>query len=240
MAISAFEEDEISEKIPDIQYVSAGFAEKSTAKNLQSEFAAIADGMAAQVDKTSLRLLSCATIEEFRQLRKELFPIFVNLSKAFSSLALATIPPPALGRIIQESINETEQEFVSHGHCYLSDDEYKEALFSILTLKSTQKLIPHLITCKPKDEPEDRKLANDYFIATAYARMHLHCLQMAMESSMSLNQDILKELLGGMRTSLMAYSYARAGLELRGLPNYGEPQEEIIWDEEDQALANAE
>ncbi len=239
MALATFEEEQIK-AVSDSPFLSAGFAEKATSHSLNKEFADIALGMATQVDKIALRLLHCTTIEEFQELRKEQFPIFVNLSKAFSNLVLASIPPSAVGRIAQESLVNTEQEFVSQGPFYLSDDDYKEVLFSISTLKSAQKLIPQIISAKPSNEIEDQKLSVDYFIATIYSKMHLHCLQIAMAESMSLNRGILEVLLEGMRASVMAYAYARAGIEFRGLPKYEDDQEEVIWDEEDQALANAE
>jgi len=241
MAIAAFEKDQIQE-VPEIHFSFGGFVGRSTSKSLQKDFADIAEAIGAQIDKTSLQLLGCGTVDEFISLRHEVFPLVLNLTKAYSNLTLAALPPTLIGRIVSESLIGTEDEFTSQGKAYLSDDDYREALFSISTLKSTQKLIPRLIAIKPSDDVEDAKLADRYFSNTVYARMHLDCLRMAMEREMSLNQDILRELLDGMRASLMAYSYARAGLELRGLPNYsdGDAQEEIIWDEEDQSLADAE
>ena len=228
-------------QVPDITFASTSFAEKTESKNYSEEFAEIVEGIAKQIDKSSLLLLTCETLIEFCKLREEVFPLFVKLSRASSNIALAALSQLEISRMVQRTLKETKKEIETIGHDYLSDDDYREALFAISTLQSAQKLIPRLAELPPTNEEEDRKLAGQYFHVTVWARMHIHCLHIAIEKSLPINHEILQELLCSARMSVMAYAYARAALDLRGIieEKYNNAPEEIIWDEEDEAWVNS-
>ena len=228
-------------QVPDITFASTSFAEKSESKNFRAEFAGIMEAIATQIDKSSLRLVTCETLDEFDKLRHDLFPLFVNLSRASSNIALVVLDQLDISRMVQETLKETRNEIATGGLDYLSDDDQREALFAISTLQSAQRLIPRLVASPPTNEEENKKLANRYFHVTVWSRMHIHCLHTAIEESLPINNEILQELLGSARMSVMAYAYARAALDLRGITEdiCKDAPEEIIWDEEDEAWVNS-
>ena len=93
---------------------------------------------------------------------------------------------------------------------------------------------------KPSDITMDNELAHKYGTSSIWAFMHLQCLDLSIRLQKAIDQEILSELLGGLRQSVMAYAYVRSALDLRNVPNarYSEKLS-ADWDQEDEALANS-
>ncbi len=227
--------------IPGLTFNSAGFAVETSFKKLQAEFADIAELISKQFGEISLRLLNSPTLDDFRSLRERVFSSYVKLSMALSHIVLANLDYNDYAQLTQESLSETEKEFMVAGNLYLGGDAYREVRFSISTLKSAQRWIPRLVSTQASDPAEDRELARNFLLANSWAHFHLECLKLAVHRRETLSQDILQELLDGLRLSVMAYSYVRAALDLRDIPGsrYGEKLD-TQWDAEDEALANSD
>ena len=107
-------------------------------------------------------------------------------------------------------------------------------------MKSAQKWIPKLAFTKPNDIVQDYELAQKAGTAAIWAFMHLQSLDLSIRRQKAVSQDILNQLLGGLRQSVMVYAYIRSALDLRNVPNsrYAEKLS-ADWDQEDQALASS-
>ena len=227
--------------IPDLTFNSAGFAEEPSFGKLGGELVDIVQRIYRQIEGLSLRLLDCSTVDEFVSVREKEFSSYVNLSMALANIALVTLDQSDYANLVQGSLTETEKHFRSKGPLYFGDEAWREILFSISTLKNAQHLIPRLAASKPSNPSEDRALASKFFGSSVWTNIHLHCLRLAMQNQKTVNQEILQTLLDGLRASVMAYSFARAALDLRGFEEarYAE-KPASSWDEEDDALAKSD
>lgn len=214
-------------------------AQESSLEKAPSDLAEIGQRIAGQMHDICLDLLACTTVKELRSKREKVFPLIFRFAKALTHILLITVEPKDYPRLIERSLTESRNKFVSEGSQYFGDEECKEVLFAIATLKSAQRLIPLIISNKPSDAAKDAEFSEQYAFANVWAGFHLDCLQLALSRREPLSKDILHELLDGLCVSVEAYSYARAALDLRGI-NLPSEKLKASWDEEDEALAHAD
>lgn len=193
----------------------------------------------SQITATAFRLAMCKTAKEFLDLRTEVFRRYAQLSAAAANIVAAEARDiKALTELTDDSFVEFEKTFREKVEALLSPDAASEALFSISTLRRTYKLWNRIVmTPVPaQNEPEDRETAASYNLYILWSQLHLDCLLMAFASDIRLSEEIISEVLSGLRSSVMAYSCARHGVRLREFPrqfDFTGPD----WDETDQALA---
>jgi hypothetical protein len=239
----ALPEAHVPGKISPVSFRTVGLIEEPALKKLQGELAEITGQIARSMGHIRLRLINCATVEEFSDLRKKSFQSYLDLNMAISNVVGAFhIDPIEYAHMGQEALNETEKELTANAQLYLGEEAYKELLFCIATLKSTVRLLPRLQSIPPSDEgkEKDHELADNFFVTNAFVSLHLECLKMAMARNQTLNPEILSEIMSGIRQAVMVYSFARMGLELRNFPasRYSEKLD-IPWDHEDEELSKA-
>jgi hypothetical protein len=227
-------------EVPVSVFNPVGLTEKPTVDRLQTRAAQAAEGIFALLDDLSYQVATCPTAEDFKEYRKSIYPRYIELTTALASIVRATLRPDDLPGLIDASLLQLQTEFSNSS--YFGEDTRKEILFSIATLKSALRWLPHLMLHKPAEEKreQDRELARQYTSTATWCQFHLVALALSQERSLSVATEVLDEMLEGLRASVMAYSYVRQALDLRNLLE-GRYSEElaISWDEEDEALANA-
>ncbi len=227
-------------EVPVSVFNPVGLTEKPTIDRLQARAARAAEGIFALLDDFSFQVATCPTATGFKEYRKSIYPRYVELSTALASIIRATLRPDDLPGLIDASFLQLETEFAASS--YFGEETRKEILFSISTLKSALRWLPHLLNNPPADDKrdEDRELARQYTTTATWCQFHLVALALTQQRALSVVPEVLDELLDGLRASVMAYSYIRQALDLRGLLE-GRYAEELVisWDADDEALANA-
>lgn len=226
--------------VPVAVFNPVGLAERPTIDRLQARAARAVEDIFGLLDDLSFQVATCPTAADFREYRKSVYPQYVQLSTGLASIVRATLNPADLPGLIEASFSQLEGQFAAGA--YFGEETRQEILFSISTLKSAHRWLPHLLNNKPPDDrrEEDRRLAHDYTSTAIWSHFHLVALGLAQERGLSVIPEVLYELLEGLRGSVMAYSYVRQALDLRNLLAERYAEEVVVsWDAEDEALANA-
>ncbi|MGH9873920.1 MAG: hypothetical protein ACRD9S_15835 [Pyrinomonadaceae bacterium] len=229
--------------VPMSIFTTVGLVEESATDRLQTSFAEIARRIFKELDEIATQAVKLPNAEEFIEQRKKLYPTFLKLSKAISDIVLAKMDEFDLPSLTEASFDALEAEIRSIGSLYFSSEVQSEILFSVSTLKSAYMAVPRLYAIKLDEafRDEDRKLGEDFTVMATWSQFHLEGLRSAFRKNLTISPDVQSLLVEGLRASVMAYSYARQGLDLRGaLDARYENDFDITWDEEDEALAKAD
>lgn len=227
---------------PDIErYPPTGMlaAQARSVSSLDKSSAEIVAGMSIQLEAIVFRLLKTAfTAQEFRELRKELYPRYVRLSIS-------------LGQFLSAQVAEGYFVILQGGFSLITEAVEKdklmpwqrggreEALFNIETLLRAYAVLHELVHFPPPQEnrSEDLRLAERFATYSLFATLHLDCLGSALLKPDHIpSSDVLHELLLGLRSSVMAYGSVRQGYELRQKPTQ-EDYSCVAWDAEDEELS---
>lgn len=201
----------------------------------------MANLIVSQIDSTAFRLVNCKTARDFLELRKELFPKYAKLSLALANIVNVEDRDRAvLADLAVDAFAEFERTFRKRGTAVLGASHYREALFSLSTLRRTYKLLNRILTTPvpEQSQPEDRRIAAEFNYWILWSQLHLDCLLMGFRRTTNVKpaKEIVSEILDGFRAAVMAYSCARRGAQLREFPKHLDFSG-VTWDEEDRRLA---
>jgi hypothetical protein len=117
----------------------------------------------------------------------------------------------------------------------LGEESRREALFCLTTLKRAYNVVQSIKGGAPDGKQEaDSELAANFNFSALYSQLHFDCLRLVMKQRIKQDPEVIDEMLQGARSSVMAYSFARQGAELR---NKREPfLLDTQFDQEDQEL----
>ena len=182
-------------------------------------------------------LIGSKSRQEFLEARENVFPEFFKLVVAYSLVRSRNDND-------DEGFTEIECYFVNKRSTVISDKEQcKRILFNIGTLRRSYNLITRIVSAALREEDleKDKKLASRYSQVTSWVNMHIACLILAIrKDSQDLHPDVLQELLDGSDLATETYSIAREAIELReGILLNTPHHDPVVWDEEDDAWANA-
>src|SRR5262249_18132519 len=223
-------------EIPFLAFNPVGPIEQPAIGRLQVSLADIAQKITNELEEIVLDVIKSPTIEDFYLLRKEIFPSYMKLSLGLSNVVLAKLATSDLPGVLEGSLSIMEGEVANYEGAYFGDEARHEILFSISTMKSAYRLIPHLLTNDVSENArqEDMALARAFTSAAAWASFHLQGTMIAIRRDVAIIPEILQELLEGLRLSVMMYANVRAGLELRNIPDSRYRDELVVtWDTED-------
>ncbi|HEV7745066.1 MAG TPA: hypothetical protein VGO56_08725 [Pyrinomonadaceae bacterium] len=221
-----------------------GMVEKSAmSRRLQQPIADISTKLNVQMDDLVVTAINAPTVEDFRAIRDRAFKSYMRLIVAISNTIRAKMDDIDLPILIEESFEALEADVPVKAAAYFGDEIAQEIGFSLSTLKSAYRWLPHLasVDVSPERANEDRELSHKFFVATAWAQFHLDGLRVALSEKYDLLPEVVRELLAGVRQSVMAYAYVREALDLRELleSRYADPPQ-LSWSADDEALANAD
>jgi hypothetical protein len=221
-------------KIPD-----AVFVRPRQARLLQRGPARIVTLTLREMEVIVSRLCSATSKKEFEAHRTKNFPDYIHLSYILANTFSLPEGTTVRQAVIQQSIKNVERVIESLGTALVGPEVVREAIFSIETLGRAYKLV-NLIHSRGKvrvDQNEtDGGLAAQFSSCAIWSQLHLDCLRFVVTHKLVTGKEIQEEILEGLRLSVMAYSFARQGLELRTVR---EPiLTDSILDEEDRELLN--
>jgi hypothetical protein len=98
-------------------------------------------------------------------------------------------------------------------------DAIREAIFCLDTLRRSHRLVCELHSrgiLSPEWKEKDRELSSSFTFSSLWAHLHLDCIRMIVTQSRDrIEKDVLESIMDGARSAVMAYSFARQGLEMR-------------------------
>jgi hypothetical protein len=217
----------------------AVFVRPRQARLLQRGPARIVTLTLREMEVIVTRLSGCGSKAEFDELRTKIFPDYIHLSYILANTFSLPEGSTVRQAVIQQSIKNVAHVIKTLGTPLMSPETVRDAIFCIETLGRAYRLVNliHSHEDVRSDRIEkDRELARQFSSVAIWSQLHLDCLRFIVSHKLVVGEEILKEILEGMRLSVLAYSFARQGLELRTVR---EPiLTDIILDEEDHELLN--
>jgi hypothetical protein len=221
-------------KMPD-----AVFVRPKQARLLQRGPARIVTLTLREMEGIVLQLSNCKNKTEFEEMRTKRFGDYMNLSFILANAFSMPDSKPVKSTAIQRSLRNVERVIEHFGKPQMGPEVIQECIFNIETLGRAYRLVG-LITERGEvssgKKGEDQELASRFSAAAIWSQLHLDCLRYAITHEIVVPKDVLSEFIEGLRLSVMAYSYARQGIELRTVR---EPYlTDIMLDDEDRELLN--
>jgi len=172
-----------------------------------------------EMDIAITRLAHCPSKSEFVATRKAVFRDYVNLSYIIAN-SFSITPDRAIRRAaVDQSIKAVEHYFQVHGVARFGAESIQEAIFCFDTLRRAYKLVDVIhdreAALGEASREADRKLGENFNGSALWAQLHLDCLRVIISKHTVQDQEVVDEILQGARLAVMAYSYARQGVELR-------------------------
>jgi hypothetical protein len=227
---------------------SVDLVEGTLARRLEGSVADIVRQVSRQLDDIADTIISLPSAQIFTEHIEELFKVYVGFAQALGKIVSVKVGAVNLQHLLEDMLTYIQGGFMEADKC-LGEGTYREIAFSIETLKNTYRLIAQIVLTDSSPEcqltedqqTEDRRLGHLCYSHLMISHFHLHALGRAIHKSHRLPSDLLEVLLEGARESVMAYSYVRMAVDLRGSldSKYVKPPEGT-WDEEDQAFVETE
>jgi hypothetical protein len=176
----------------------------------------VAADISTKLETTIYRLLMTArTAQEFNSLRMDLFGSYINYSLTLANVLMLGEGLPTHRHSYLESIRET---LAKSSDCLPWPVGGREEVdFCVETLYRAFNLLPEVqsVSAPIQKRIVDAELASKFFTDVFLALMHLSCLMYAVARRLQPSADVLREVITGMRSSVMAYSHIRQGVGLR-------------------------
>lgn len=225
-------QEKLSAANPDVVFVRA-----KQARKLHRGPAKIVLTALGEIESIIEQLIQCNSKEEFSELRTKKFSDYVNLSYIIANSFEINIELEEKAAAVDQAISNVRHFFEHEGWDALGNEATGEVIFCLDTLRRAYKLVKKIKASGDVSESlktADQELASKFNFATIYTQLHVDCLRVVLKEKKSKSQEIIDEWLSGLRSSVMAYSYARQGVELRRKP---EPfLLDTVLDEEDRQL----
>jgi|SRR5579864_847279 len=198
------------------------FVRKPQAKVLPRGLASIVLTALRESDILVKQLIAATNKKDFEALRTKIFRDYVNLSFIIgNSFSVAAEEKPQLRQLVtKEAFKLVEEILHKEGIPRLGCDVIREANFCLDTLRRAHRLIVkiHAYGKAPEGTRErDRELSSLFTRTALWSQLHLDCIRVIVTAARNprVEPDVLEDIMNGARLSVMAYSYARQGLELR-------------------------
>lgn len=201
---------------PDVMFV-----RKPQAKVLPRGLASIVLTALRESDNLLKPLIVATSKEEFASLRKKVFPDYANLAFIIgNSFSVAAAENPGLRQLAtKDAFKLVERILHEEGTPRIGLNTAREANFCLDTLRRAHRLVEKLHSRGelPQELVErDRKFSAAFTHSALWAHFHLDCVRIIVKQSKGeVEKLVLDEIMNGARSAVMAYSYARQGLELR-------------------------
>ena len=207
------EDRRLRPKVPDVVYVRPEQAKKF----LNPPHARIIRTAWDEIEKIVKKLVASPSKEEFQRTRKDLFSDYFNLARIIANSFAMKAERSAQPEAIKKSFEAVRQVFETKIPRTLGQDAAQEAFFCLDTLRRAHVLVTKLYSLG--DPPEgnkaaDRELGYNFNLAASWAQLHLECIRYIVTGH-GYKKQIIGAVLEGARHSVMAYSYARQGVEFR-------------------------
>jgi hypothetical protein len=194
------------------------FVRSRQARMLRSGPSKIVITALREIDTIITGLVGCRSKAAFIKARDAALGDYSNLSYIIANSFSIEAGRNVRFTAVNEAIKAVVQFIRNEAPARLGQEATAEMMFSFDTLRRAYGVVHEInISGKAGEEQteNDRHLAGEFNCAALWAQFHLDCLRVAVSQRIDLEQEVLDELLQGARLSVMAYSYARQGLDLR-------------------------
>jgi hypothetical protein len=201
-----------------------GRAKRAILKIRRTSNAKVVEELTKRLDTTIFRLLVTAqSREQFAELRRELFPEFVELSGAISTLLRVIDQHEDLTALADQvfaylkTILSSDHWLLGH-HAGASD----EAVFCLDTMHRAHFLAQDVLACIRNGilPPESMDGYQAAISQEWWSILHLRCITFSIRHKILPSDEVFRCLLEGFRHSVMAYAYAREAMDAKYRSDY--------------------
>lgn len=215
-----------------------GLPSRKSARELSGSAEELLRGIKTVLDNLLLRAIENRTRAEFIAVRDKVFLDYSKTVTALSNLARVIVPSPTLDRLVVESLLELEADLLEHGLARFGVLARDQAIFTIWTMRKTNRLISVIAGAGPVPEnlkADDERIATEFSLTSMLGHFHLNCLVASIHFNKAINPEVLNEICDGLRFTVNAYGLIRQGVDLRVARE--EPAVTAYeWDAEDKEL----
>lgn len=216
----------------------SGLSSERPVKRLSPPADELVRSIVLVLDELTACALDKRTAAEFTSFRNEAFPKYFDATRSLSDLARIVIPLHVIHILNNESFSEMEADLREHGSTAFGTAVRDQALFTVWTLRKISDICQK-INESAKLTGNDLKADQDFSLQFAFyavwTRFHFDCLAKSLRIKKPIYPEVLEVIIGGLRSAVDAYAWARRGLELR-FPIVEQDLAPVEWDEEEQAL----
>lgn len=216
------EDRDIARKFPSALYVYPKFPEEPPFRSAKKRYRAhdtpkdkVVSEYRKELDGTIFRLLVTAQSHvQFTELRRELFPRFVELSNIIYTLIV--LPSEDLDALVTAAFDHVGQNFAEDNWLLLRLDGAKdEARFCLETLHRAHFLVEDVRAALRGGSlpPESLNNYGEAIYHEWWSILHLRCIVFAISHKVAPTNEVLQCLLEGFRHSVLAYAKARSAID---------------------------
>jgi hypothetical protein len=195
------------------------FVRKPQAKVLQRGLASIVLTALRESDVLIKPLLVATTKTEFSNLRKRIWPDYVNLSFIVAN-SFSGAGAEKRQVATKDAFKMVEHIMHTRGTSRLGPEMVREAIFCLDTLRRAHRLVSEVhsrgVVIAPEFKEKDHELSSNFTWSALWAHLHLDCVRLIVtQARAGMEKEVLESIVDGARASVMAYSFVRQGVELR-------------------------
>lgn len=239
--MSQVAEREILRKFPTTLYRAPSYLEENQRLEAVPEdsTAAVIAHLRTKLDTTVFRLLVTAeSKDQFSDLVRELFPDYVEVSGAISTLVRlgGNDQPPR----VDEAFTAIKESVASADWLFESPSARDEATFCLDTLHRAHFLAQDVVEYINRGVlSSDCKSYQSAIAEEWWSLLHLRCILFAIQHKIRPTYEVFLCLMDGLRHCVMSYGFAQAAMESKYQSDYRDIDfSSLAPDAEDEYLAN--
>lgn len=216
-----------------------GSLSERSAKQISGSADELLRNISTVMEDMVVSVIEKRTAADFEAARVEVFPKYLDMVLALSSVIRIMVPQQVIERLNREFFCELEADVRERGLTSFGAAIRDQAMFTVWTLRKIGDFMSQ-IAAAPQDIDKDRQhaaaeLGRNCIFYAIRTRFHVHCLVSSMASGTPMHPDVMGLMMDGLRSVVNAYGLARRLLDLIVPLAVPEPAP-VEWDDEDQAL----
>lgn len=192
-------------------------AEKSAKQELSGSADEVVKNIATLLNQMVATAIEKRTSEEFNEIKRELFPRYVQLVLNLAGIVTALVPSDVLARLALESFSELEADIREHANASFGANMRERAMFTVWTLREISELLAVLQSSQMKEEdvPREAEFLGSFLAHALSARFGIDCLRLSMKTGRAIYPDVFPALDNTLRAAVDAYAWIKQAVDLR-------------------------
>ncbi len=214
---------------------------RSAEKTSPSKFQLL-KGLSEIHDDLIRTVIAQTSKEDFDTARRSLFGSYQRLTRSLCELIPVAFDAATVERLSTDSLNELHEKFAVECLPRFGETTRDQATFTVWIFQKIASLMDEIEKLgPPPDELLERDIgmARDFGNLHGWAQFHMDCLTEAIHIDKPLSQEILDEVVDGLRAAVNAHSIIKQAVMIRRVQVKEGSPIEIGWDEEEQELLDS-
>ncbi len=189
------------------------------------------------LDNQLLAVLEARSVQEFAEVRSEIWPRYVRARRALSDTMSNLAPAGKMESVIKEGIARLSADLQKQRGVRFGDVLTEQGVFTLWTMGKINALVEKVNSAgELHDKDADLKVHAEYDLCLLWAQLHLDAIVAAMKFKKAIPDEVQEVICDGLRSAVNAYAILKEALALRVSPIQGPTPAALPWDEEDERL----